>query len=96
MKHPSRAATRDARTRPRVGEFGETHFGPQHTEQAKANARAGARHGFVLAVAILLLVLPIIFLTNGCTGDLIAAELSIPGVLLTAQRRATAQCSSQA
>jgi hypothetical protein len=85
MRHPPRAWTRDARSRAHAHLYADSSFQAEPTETAKANARAGALHGFVLAVAILLIVLPIILLTQGCAADLIAAELWIPGVLLNAR-----------
>jgi hypothetical protein len=87
MKHPSRAQTREARTRPVCDHYADGFLHAEPTENAKANARAGALHGAVLAVAILLLVVPIILLTNGCSTDVIAADFSIPGVLLMERLR---------
>jgi hypothetical protein len=87
MKHPSRAQTREARTRPASEHYADGFLRPEPTENAKANARAGALHGAVLAVAILLLIVPLILLTNGCAADVIAADFSIPGVLLMERLR---------
>jgi hypothetical protein len=85
MKHPSRVLTREARTRARADFYADSEPQIEFTETAKANARAGALHGFVLALAILLVVIPIILMTNGCSVDPFAAEWSMPGFLLTAR-----------
>jgi hypothetical protein len=87
MKHPSKALTREARTRARADFYADSQPPAEFTETAKANARAGALHGFVLALAILLVVIPIILMTNGCSVDLSAAEGSMPGFLLAARSR---------
>ena len=87
MKHPSRAQTREARMRPESDHYADAFLHAEPTENAKANARAGALHGAVLAVAILLLIVPIILLTNGCAADVNAADFSIPGVLLIERLR---------
>jgi hypothetical protein len=78
MRHPPRALLRrNLRPNPAF-DMADSGFAAEPSNQAKANARAGALHGFVLALLILLVVVPIVLITSGCASKLTAAELSIP------------------
>ena len=82
MRYPSKALTQAARTRPDADHYADGLLHAEFAERAKVNPRASALRGLLLAVCISMVALPIIFLTNGCSADWMAAELSLPGILL--------------
>ena len=85
MKHSSGAMTLASRNRPATTHYADALPHAEFSDTANANASASAcvLRGVVLAVGVLLLVVPIVLLTTGCSVDVIAADLSIPGVFLT-------------
>ncbi len=82
MRHPSRASMRRNFRRELAFDAIDSAFAPEHTSDAKANARAGALHGFVLALCILSVVIPILLITKGCASTLSVAEFSHPFLFL--------------
>ena len=82
MRHPSRASMRSSRRQTPEFQPLDSSLEAEHSDAAKANARAGALHGVVLAVGILLVVISIILITHGCASAVTVAEVSIPFLFL--------------
>ena len=89
MKHSSGVIARTARNCRATAHYADALVLVACSDTAKANANANANAsvsalcGTVLAAGVLLFVVPIVLFMSGCAVDVIAADLSIPGVFLT-------------
>ena len=89
MKHSSGVIARRARNCRATAHYADALVLVACSDTAKANANANANAsvsalcGTVLAAGVLLFVVPIVLFMSGCAADVIAADLSIPGVFLT-------------